>query len=317
MKRATVLAAAVLAAFVFWFESREREPVPFVTPPSDFAEPFAPSVEVPDAEIPPPATAAVPPAPEPAAAVPVAAPEPGKPASAEDFAAPFVVEDGVAVVHEDIVIGKPVGDDPPEEGWARVPKMRLWPTARIPYHIQPAVENPARVHEALAMFEGTAVRFVPYEGQEDAIVFDVGTGHCKSYVGYIGGKQQIWLTPACGPREIAHEIMHALGFIHEQNRADRDAFVEVLNDNVDEKHAVNFELFPPEFMAASGRAEFDFESLMIYPTWMFAKGALPTMQSRVPGQRIQPLDAPSARDLERIDLVYRGLQPPEPVPAAR
>lgn len=223
----------------------------------------------------------------------------------EPFALPFVLEDGMAVVHGDIVIGQPIDENAPAEGgWAVVPKVNLWKSRRIPVHIQPSLPDPDRVRQALAMFAVTAIEFVPYDNHEDVLVFEEGTGHCKSYVGRIGGKQPIWLTPGCGPREIAHEIMHALGFIHEQNRADRDLYIQVLRENVEDQHAINFEMFPSDFMVVSGLAGFDFESLMMYPPTMFARGGLSTMVSRIDGKRIQPSEGLSPGDIERIDRAY-------------
>ena len=51
----------------------------------------------------------------------------------------------------------------------------------------------------------------------------------------MGGKQELSLQ-AGGCTFIgtsAHELMHALGFHHEQSRADRDKYLIVLYENID------------------------------------------------------------------------------------
>jgi len=151
------------------------------------------------------------------------------------------------------------------------------------------------------------IRFVPYTNQKNAIVFDNGTDHCKSYVGFVGGLQQIWLNGECAPKEIAHEILHALGFIHEQNRSDRDKFIQVLADNIDDRYRNNFERLPDDWMRVSGSSNFDFDSLMLYPAWMFAKNGQDTMKPVAPENRIQPGQTLSAQDIERLNQAYADL----------
>ena len=216
----------------------------------------------------------------------------------------FVVEDGVAVTEGDVVLGEPVGGDGSGTGYAATPDMHLWPTHEIPLFIQPSVLNPERVQQAVALFSATAVRFVPYTDQADAVVFEQGTGACKSYVGHIGGKQPLWISPNCGPPEIAHELMHALGFIHEQNRTDRDSSIQVLSANVDETYQDNFAKLPQDFMVISGLGPFDFDSIMIYPTSMFSKNGGPTMESVVKGQTINPSRSLSTEDVNRVNQIY-------------
>ncbi len=194
----------------------------------------------------------------------------------------YVIDDGLAVTQGDIIIGEVPRDTLLKSlsGNVNEPSLQIWPTTEIPYFIQPNLTNPDRVLQALALFSGTNIHFVPYVDQEDAIVFEQGMGACKSYLGYIGGHQKIILSNGCSPKEIAHEIMHSLGFLHEQNRTDRDNYVNVLWDNVDPKFKINFEKFSSAMMKVSGLTQFDFESLMIYPENMFSINNQPAMKSR-------------------------------------
>ena len=64
-------------------------------------------------------------------------------------------------------------------------------------------------------------------------------------VGKVGGKQPIWISPGCEATEVAREIMHALGFVHEQNRSERDQFLEVFPQNIEEPFIYNFDKLPP------------------------------------------------------------------------
>jgi hypothetical protein len=218
----------------------------------------------------------------------------------------YTIDDGFAVVQGDIIIGqirrdvllKSLSGEVPE------PQIRTWPAQEIAYYIQPNLPNPERVQAALAFFAGTNIRFVPFTNQEDAIVFEKGQGACKSYVGYIGGKQPIYLPDGCRDQEIAHEIMHALGFVHEQNRSDRDSYLNVNWNNIDPQYNINFEKFSNSLMVASGQAPFDFNSIMIYPSTMFSINNQSTMTSKIEGQTVAPAASLTAKDKDRINAIY-------------
>lgn len=175
----------------------------------------------------------------------------------------YIIDDGLAVVQGDIIIGEVPRDKLLKSlsGFVHEPPLKTWPTSDIPFYIQPNLPNAERVNEALTYFSGTNIHFVPYVNQEDVIVFQNGQGTCKSYLGYIGGKQPIFLSEACSAHEIAHEIMHALGFIHEQNRNDRDNYIDIIWTNIDSRYNINFEKFSNSLMRVSGFAKFDLNPL--------------------------------------------------------
>ena len=55
---------------------------------------------------------------------------------------------------------------------------------------------------------------------------------CESDLGMVGGEQRILLNSECfaphhGLLKLVHELLHTLGFVHEQNRPDRDHFINV------------------------------------------------------------------------------------------
>ena len=56
---------------------------------------------------------------------------------------------------------------------------------------------------------------------------------CYSAVGRQGGEQLVSIGNGCAhTRTVMHELMHAIGFFHENSRNDRDYFVKVLWWNI-------------------------------------------------------------------------------------
>ncbi|CAG12479.1 unnamed protein product, partial [Tetraodon nigroviridis] len=57
---------------------------------------------------------------------------------------------------------------------------------------------------------------------------------CWSYVGRQGGRQDVSLQArGCLYHEVVqHEVLHALGFHHEQVRSDRDNYIRILTENI-------------------------------------------------------------------------------------
>lgn len=80
-------------------------------------------------------------------------------------------------------------------------------------------------------------RFRPKtENDTDYIVITNTNSGCWSSVGKQGGRQSVNLQANLCLRDqigiAIHELMHALGFTHEQNRYERDDYVTVLWENI-------------------------------------------------------------------------------------
>lgn len=57
----------------------------------------------------------------------------------------------------------------------------------------------------------------------------------NSYVGRIGGRQDLNIGSACGVGVVIHELCHACAMYHEHCRYDRDNYITVYTSNVDDK----------------------------------------------------------------------------------
>lgn len=284
---------------------------------------FAKNVPVEEAAPPPPAprreaakAPTLPVAPPPVTKAP--APPIGKPLQAKKNAGggrpkppknavPFEVRDGLVISYGDVLLGRPTTENFPENGFIEAPKLSYWKGNEVAYSINPNLPNPERVHRVIAYFnEMTPIRFVPYTNQTDSIVFEPGSVElCLSYVGKIGGHQPIYLDHRCTDREITHEVMHALGFVHEHSRPDRDRFVRVNWDAIEDDKQSQFEIVPISLSEPHKDRPFDFQSIMLYESSAFAKRPGETTILSLSGQQIEPArEGLSPEDLTRLQILY-------------
>ena len=85
---------------------------------------------------------------------------------------------------------------------------------------------------------------------------------CYSYIGRIGGPQDISIGQGCEFEGVVlHEMFHALGRWHEQSRPDRDMFVRINTGNIQSGEFLTSSLSQKEhctivriaYMAVTGR----------------------------------------------------------------
>lgn len=73
------------------------------------------------------------------------------------------------------------------------------------------------------------------------ISIDFFIDSCWSSIGRSGGKQRLSLGKGCERKGVAlHELMHVLGFFHEQSRLDREKYVTVYLSNVDKGKVLKY-----------------------------------------------------------------------------
>ena len=219
----------------------------------------------------------------------------------------FKVVNGLAIAYGDTLLGKVPPDFEGTVGRNESPRVQTWDKPEIPYFINPSLPEPQRVQRAIDYFnQHTAVHFIQYDGsQKDALVFEPGDEECISYLGKIGGLQPIRLQRGCGTQEILHEIMHALGFIHEQSRPDRDQYVDILWNNIDEKFQSQFAMVPDSLVEAERDSPFDYHSVMLYrPTIFAAHPGQATMQSKSTTPISPVTEGLSDTDIERVNRLY-------------
>jgi hypothetical protein len=101
----------------------------------------------------------------------------------------------------------------------------LWPGGVVPYVFDANVNatNQARAITAMGDWEAVAnVDFRPRNGESDYIHIQDATFNASEGIGMAGGRHDIWILSWTTRFTIAHEFAHALGFWHEQSRADRN-----------------------------------------------------------------------------------------------
>uniref|UniRef100_A0A672SPL0 Metalloendopeptidase n=1 Tax=Sinocyclocheilus grahami TaxID=75366 RepID=A0A672SPL0_SINGR len=144
----------------------------------------------------------------------------------------------------------------------------------------------------------SCIRFVPHEGQRHFLYIN-----CYSYLGRQGGGQVVSLKrPGCVyHRTVQHELLHALGFHHEQNRSDRDKHIKILFENIKPAQRHNFMRRETNNLATP----YDYKSVMHYSRKAFSRNNEPTMIP-IPDRNVVIGEARSMsrNDILRINRLY-------------
>ncbi|CRK89460.1 CLUMA_CG003201, isoform A [Clunio marinus] len=157
-----------------------------------------------------------------------------------------------------------------------------------------------------AVEQETCIRFRERKYEKDFVNIFAGK-YCKSNLGRTGGGQELSLNKLkCMQKGIIiHELLHALGYIHEHNRPDRDKYVKILWQNIDPKWYKEFDRVSPTMHNTYGTS-YDYHSIMHYGAKASSRNGLATIVPREEqylnsiGQR----GGLSVGDIQRINNKY-------------
>ncbi|KAB7495623.1 Astacin [Armadillidium nasatum] len=129
------------------------------------------------------------------------------------------------------------------------------------------------------MYELTngCIRFVPRTQQGDFIAITSYADECFSAFGRIVGlgPHFVHLGPGCRQQAtILHELLHSLGFVHEQSRTDRDSYITVQYQNIIQRLRSQFDI---NRHTTTYGVPYDYESIVHYRQYEFSMNGRPTI----------------------------------------
>ncbi|XP_027869882.1 low choriolytic enzyme-like [Xiphophorus couchianus] len=186
-----------------------------------------------------------------------------------------------------------------------------WPKSgsfvNVPYEISSGFSPTDRkfITDGLEKFHGrTCIRFVPKSVKHRDYIHIYSGNGCRSFVGRQDGGQKLSLQKngCLYGSTVQHEVLHALGFNHEQVRSDRDNYVSIHYENIGEGMEHNFDKKKTNNLGTP----YDFTSVMQYPNDAFSKNGKPTIVAKSdPKMKFGHAAQLSVNDIIRVNKLYK------------
>uniref|UniRef100_T1JBK4 Metalloendopeptidase n=1 Tax=Strigamia maritima TaxID=126957 RepID=T1JBK4_STRMM len=202
-----------------------------------------------------------------------------------------VDEDGFHIWEEDIIFHGNNKENLISERTARKDLNSRWPQGKIPYKIDRSLnsqESKSAISQAMQLWmDGTCVNFVnspTIRNQPHLVLKHTGTG-CNSWVGIYDEHttdQTVSLDqPGCSTSvpTVAHELGHAIGLWHEQDRLDRNSHLNVYTTNMGD-NKIYFETANDDVMNYD--VPYEYSSLMQYTPDAFSSNGKLTLVPKDP-----------------------------------
>ncbi|XP_017848228.1 seminal metalloprotease 1-like [Drosophila busckii] len=191
-----------------------------------------------------------------------------------------------------------------------------WPERIVYYRFSSNIDQQHRAHILLGMKQielSSCLTFKAASKQQPYYVnVTAESGGCYSAVGFRNRVQQVNLetypidTGCYRLGSIMHELLHALGFYHQQSAADRDDYVRVAYENVIDGKERNFQKYDDNTVDNFDQP-YDYGSVMHYTPYGFSKNGEMTLvpldakAAAIMGQRLQMSQA----DINKLNVMYK------------
>ncbi|KAE8296622.1 High choriolytic enzyme 1 [Larimichthys crocea] len=158
-------------------------------------------------------------------------------------------------------------------------------------------------HGLKSFHQVSCIRFVKSASQKDYLNIKPLNG-CWSYLGRLGNAQDLSLdrSGCVYHHTVQHEVLHALGFHHEQKRSDRDQYIRVVLENVTPGLEHNFD----KIHTLNQETTYDYGSVMHYHQYAFSKNNQPTLVA-IPDSSVRfgLASEMSQKDIIRLNRLYQ------------
>ena len=188
----------------------------------------------------------------------------------------YIKQNGLNIYEGDIIVTDEQLQELDYRGTITTVSSKIWPNKTLVWAFASGLDqatkdkwNAAKNHWAA----NTNVKFKQRTTETDYVRVIKNEDGCYSYIGRIGGVQDLSIASGCTTGNTIHEIGHAIGLFHEHSRTDRDNYVKVISANIKPGAVFNFN----KCSSCAANGTLDFGSIMMYSSYAFSVNGLPTI----------------------------------------
>nr|WP_315027134.1 M12 family metallopeptidase [uncultured Chryseobacterium sp.] len=155
-----------------------------------------------------------------------------------------------------------------------------WPGGKVYYTVASNMGsiNANKITSAVNEYNSkTNTQWIPRTNQSNYVEFIFGSSSGAdgwAHIGYQGGKQTVSLDQYISVGSVIHEMGHTVGLYHEHTRKDRDQYVTILWNNIQDGQAYNFNIYN----SGTDIGPFNINSVMMYWPNSYSKNGQPTIK---------------------------------------